>query len=150
MTIESLPSRAHHRGIRLLVTLTLLAILILAGSLVGERLLSSTATQPHKSLQVHKPSGPFLQAPLNQQQIDALKHMQDHMHYKQLASLYVEQMSLDEELGQLIMVEYNDQSYSDDLNTMITQLHAGGVIMYEFQMLSANQTQHDIQQMQQN
>jgi beta-N-acetylhexosaminidase len=59
-------------------------------------------------------------------------------------------MSLDEELGQLIMVEYGDTTYSDDLNTMINTLHAGGVIMYEFQMLTAAQTRSDIDQMQKN
>jgi beta-N-acetylhexosaminidase len=59
-------------------------------------------------------------------------------------------MSLDEELGQLIMVEYGDTTYSDDLNTMVNTLHAGGVIMYEFQMMTAAQTRHDIDLMQKN
>jgi beta-N-acetylhexosaminidase len=57
-------------------------------------------------------------------------------------------MTLDEELGQLIMVEYADTYYSPDLDTMITKLHAGGVILYEFQMQTLNQTKHDIGEMQ--
>src|SRR5947208_5510339 len=58
-------------------------------------------------------------------------------------------MSLDEKLGQLFMVEYADTSYSSDLDTMINKLHAGGVIMYEFQMNTFDQTKHDIAEMQQ-
>jgi beta-N-acetylhexosaminidase len=57
-------------------------------------------------------------------------------------------MSLDVELGQLIMVEYADTSYSSDLDMMVNQLHAGGVIMYEFQMNTFNQTKGDIAEMQ--
>jgi len=70
------------------------------------------------------------------------------MQYKQLASMYVARMSLDVELGQLIMVEYTDTTYSSDLDTMVNQLHAGGVIMYEFQMNTFNQTKNDIAEMQ--
>jgi beta-N-acetylhexosaminidase len=47
------------------------------------------------------------------------------------------------------MVEYNDAYYSSDLDTMITKLHVGGVIMYEFQMQTFDQTKHDIALMQQ-
>ncbi len=68
--------------------------------------------------------------------------------YKQLASLYVARMTLDEELGQLIMVEYSGTGYSQDLNTMINTLHAGGVILYAFQMRTFAQTHQDIAQMQ--
>ncbi len=90
-----------------------------------------------------------MQAPLNAGQINAIMHLTGYMNYKQLASLYVSHMSLDEELGQLIMVEYADTSYSPDLDTMINKLHAGGVIMYEFQMQTFAQTKHDIAEMQQ-
>src|SRR5260370_25820430 len=63
--------------------------------------------------------------------------------------MYGPHMTLHEELCQLIMVEYADTSYSSDLDTMINKLHAGGVIMYEFQMQTFNQTKHDIATMQQ-
>src|SRR5207237_8397858 len=38
---------------------------------------------------------------------------------------------------------------SPDLDTMVNKLHAGGVIMYEFQMNTFNQTKGDIAPMQQ-
>jgi len=127
------------------VTLTLLAILVTVGSLIEQGLLNGSV-KLFSSTQA--PVGPFVQAPLNSMQVDALRHLVNHMQYKQLASLYVSRMTLDEELGQLIMIEYTDTYYSPDLNMMINQLHAGGVIMYEFQMLTLEQTKHDIGEMQ--
>jgi beta-N-acetylhexosaminidase len=149
-TQQPAPRRAM--SLRVLVTLVLVVLLIVVGSLVGQRLLSSSSSQAPTSL---FPSvsithaGPFVQPPLNAQQVDALRHLATRLNYKQLAAMYVAHMSLDEELGQLIMVEYDDQSYSSDLDTMITRLHAGGVIMYEFQMTGFDQTKHDIATMQQ-
>nr|BBH94090.1 hypothetical protein KTA_22890 [Thermogemmatispora argillosa] len=107
--------------------------------------LSSSVTNPL----VSNPAGIFISPPYTPEQINALRHLSDHMSYKQLASLYVARMSLDEKLGQLIMVEYADDYYSPDLNNMITNLHAGGVILYEFQMQTFAQTKHDIALMQQ-
>ncbi len=141
----------RRRDVRLLLTLLLLAIIVAAGSFVGQRMLSGATTVISSPLttQVQHP-GAFLHQPLSSQQIDGLRNLVSRMKYKQLASLYVSRMSLDEELGQLIMVEYGDTTYSDDLNTMINTLHAGGVIMYEFQMMTAAQTRNDIDQMQKN
>jgi len=104
-------------------------------------------------------SGPFVKPPLSPTQVDAIMHLSGYMKDKALASLYVSRMTLDEELGQLIMVEYADgcgtvtcpnatSYYSADLDTMINKLHAGGVIMYEFQMQNFNQTKNDIAEMQ--
>ncbi|MBV9231270.1 MAG: glycoside hydrolase family 3 [Chloroflexi bacterium] len=140
--------RRHQRSltkVQVVVTLALLAVLITAGSLVRQSFLSGAVKLP---LFAQVPTGPFVQAPLNSVQVDALRHLVSHMQYKQLASLYVSRMTLDEEIGQLIMVEYADTSYSQDLDMMINQLHAGGVIMYEFQMLTLDQTKHDIGEMQ--
>jgi beta-N-acetylhexosaminidase len=61
------------------------------------------------------------------------------MNYKELAGLYVAHMSLDEKLGQMIMTESEQNNYSDDLNYMITQLHVGGMIMYESHLQTASQ-----------
>lgn len=105
-------------------------------------------------------SGAFVKPPLSPAQIEAIMHLSGYMKYKALASLYVSRMTLDEELGQLIMVEYADgcgtgtcpnatSYYSSDLDTMIHTLHAGGVIMYEFQMQNFNQTKNDLTMMQQ-
>ncbi len=138
--------RPRRRLTRIILTAFLLAILVGAGAslhfLPGAA--SSSLVTPGTG---H--TGPFVQPPLNTQQIDALRHLAGRMTYKQLASLYVARMSLDEELGQLIMVEYADTYYSPDLDRMVNQLHAGGVIMYEFQMQSFDQTKHDIAEMQQ-
>lgn len=107
-------------------------------------------------------SGAFVRPPLSPTQVEAIMHLSGYMKDKALASLYVSRMTLDEELGQLIMVEYADgcgsssgvcpgatSYYSSDLDTMIHTLHAGGVIMYEFQMQNFNQTKNDLTKMQQ-
>ena len=131
------------------IVLVVVAILITLGGFFGRDLLTST---PRISgpLSPAQPmyTGAFVQQPLNAMQIDSLRHLVGYMKYKQLASMYVARMPLDVELGQLIMVEYSDTSYSSNLDTMVNKLHAGGVIMYEFQMKTVNQTRNDIAQMQ--
>jgi beta-N-acetylhexosaminidase len=115
-----------------------------------------------KDAQTVTGSGAFVSPPLSPRQVEAIMHLSGYMKDKALASLYVSRMTLDEELGQLIMVEYADgcgsssgvcpgatSYYSSDLNTMIHTLHAGGVIMYEFQMQNFNQTKNDLTKMQQ-
>src|SRR5205809_490176 len=150
---SSQKGKAKPRRIALpiMVTLALLAILVIAGVfferslLAGAKSISAPTPPAQKTLHV----GQFVQLPLNASQLNSLRHLVDYMQYKQLARMYVSRMSLDVELGQLIMVEYSDTYYSPDLDTMINKLHAGGVIMYEFQMNTFNQTKHDIAQMQQ-
>jgi beta-N-acetylhexosaminidase len=71
------------------------------------------------------------------------------MSYRQLAALYISHMSLDEELGQLFMVGYNESTYSPDLERMISEQYAGGVILYQDQIQTLSQTRHDISEMQQ-
>jgi len=149
---SSQKGKAKPRRIALpiMVTLALLAILVIAGVfferslLAGAKSISAPTPPAQKTLHV----GQFVQLPLNASQLNSLRHLVDYMQYKQLARMYVSRMSLDVELGQLIMVEYSDTYYSPDLDTMINKLHAGGVIMYEFQMNTFNQTKHDIAQMQ--
>src|SRR5438067_2494358 len=102
----SAPPRPH-TAFRLIVTLCALALLILAGTLVGQRLLEGDTSTPLLSRPESTPHGSFASPPLNTQQINNLRHLSAHMGYKQLASLYVARMPLDEELGQLIMVEYD-------------------------------------------
>ena len=141
-----LPPRHSQRRLFLLVTLALLIAVIAVGSVVGQRLIDGSANTSFAGSAAS--GGSFVQPPLNTSQVYALHHLVSRMQYKQLASLYVSHMSLDEKLGQLIMVEYDDTYYSPDLDMMINKLHAGGVIMYEFQMQTASQTAHDIGQMQ--
>lgn len=143
--------RPERRGTRALFILLPLSILVIVGAFLGPRLLDtpSSVSEAGSDPAGFGASGPFVKAPLNSDQINAIMHLTGYMKYRQLASLYVSHMSLDEELGQLIMVEYADTTYSSDLDTMINKLHAGGVIMYEFQMNSYAQTKHDIAEMQQ-
>ena len=140
------PPRRNQRELIILIISALLITLIVVSSILGQHFITGAHSPSGSSI---TPIGStFVQLPLNTAQIYSLHHIVSHMQYKQLASLYVSRMSLDEELGQLIMVEYNDTSYSSDLDTMVNKLHAGGVIMYEFQMQTAAQTKHDIAQMQ--
>ena len=121
-----------------LALVTMAAIVVLAGlvmHLVPKNPLASSrqATVPAG------PLGPFVEPPYNASQVNALWHLVDGMTYKQLAYLYVARMSLDEKLGQMIMTESEQNNYSDDLDYMITQLHVGGMIMYESHLQTSSQ-----------
>src|SRR5258708_4084065 len=121
-----------------LVLVTLAVIVVLADLLIH---FSSTG-QPAASEQTTVPAGPvgcLVELPYNVSQVNALKHLVDRMNYRELANLYVAHMSLDEKLGQMIMTESEQNNYSDDLDYMITQLHVGGMIMYESHLQTASQ-----------
>ena len=68
--------------------------------------------------------------------------------YKQLARLYVDNMSLDDKLGQLIVASFTASGYSPDLDTMIHQQHIGGVILFANQIHTIQQIQADTARMQ--
>jgi beta-N-acetylhexosaminidase len=93
--------------------------------------------------------GSFVKSPYNPSQVNALMHLVDSMTYRELANLYVAHMSLAEKLGQLIMTESEQNNYSDDLDYMITQLHVGGMIMYESHLQTSSQARATISQAQQ-
>ena len=144
---EKKQQRKHHgRSVMksLIIILALFTILV-APQAASEQSVLATKL---KDLNIIEHVGYFVQLPLNTTQADAITHLIDHMSYKQLARLYVKHMTLDEELGQLIMAEYYTPTYSDDLEYMITKLHAGGVVMYALQMHTFEQTKNDIAQMQ--
>ena len=94
-------------------------------------------------------SGPFISMPLGQDQVRQLQHLEAGMSVNALAQMYLSHMTLDQKLGQLFMVQYWGYSYSQDLETMIHDQYAGGVIMYGAQMQTFNQTKSDIERMQQ-
>ena len=71
-----------------------------------------------------------------------------HVQHQQIAAQYVANMSLDDEIAQLIMIEHNAPSYSPDLDVMINQQHVGSVIMYATAIVTRAQVQHDTGQMQ--
>ncbi len=131
---------------RLFILLLLFTILVATSAIFEPHLFANRAGS--NSSTAFGARGPFMKAPLNVIQLNKLWHLVTRMQYKQLASLYVSHMTLDEELGQLFMVQSYDQFYSPSLEYMITQLHAGGVVMYAFQMQTFNQTKHDIAEMQ--
>src|SRR5258706_9400055 len=134
-------SRLRRRRMGLVVSMAfvMLAALVVITSLsmhldsTGPLATGRQATVPAE------PAGSFVELPYNASQVNALWHVADRLTYKGLASLYVAHMSLDEKLGQLIMTESEQNTYSDDLDYMITQLHVGGMIMYESHLQTASQ-----------
>ena len=128
------------KGALFLILALLAVFLLLEGD--GNRVLSL----PGNGLTT--PRGPFVQPLLNSSQIDELHHLVKRMSYKQLASLYVSRMTLDEELGQLFMVQNGSEFYSADLEQTLEQFHVAGVILYQSQMKTFDQTRHDIAEMQ--
>ncbi len=147
--VQTFPSKRHRLRTFFILFMLMLALLVALSAVLSPNLFAKVPGTTSNSLPPLGAPGPFIKAPLNADQINAIMHLTDYMKYKQLASIYVSHLTLDEELGQLIMVEYADTNYSSDLDTMINKLHAGGVIMYEFQMNTFEQTKHDIAEMQQ-
>ncbi len=144
------PLRARRRRPRVLLLsmLLLLTLLVAWAGIFGRHMLDSPPVQAKSNLSELLSQGDFIGSPLDAGQVNAIRQLANHMTYKQLAKLYVSRMSLDEKLGQLFMVQSYDSTYSPDLEWMITKLHAGGVIMYAFQMQTFKQTHYDIAEMQ--
>ena len=147
----SFPQPPHHprkvkRG-KFLLLISLAIIVIISGGtalyLLKARFVGTVVSQ------LGITNGPFVTSPLNNKEIDDIQHISDHLKYKQLASLYVSRMSLDDEIAQLLMVEYRYATqYSPELDTMLNQQHVGGVIMYLEQINTQDQTIQDTSEMQ--
>src|SRR5438876_417304 len=133
--------RRRRRRIGLILSLalvTLAVIVVLTGLLMHFG--STHPVPPSRQTTVPAgPYGPFIKPPYNASQVNALMHLVDGMTHRELANLYVAHMSLAEKLGQMIMTESEQNNYSDDLDYMITQLHVGGMIMYESHLQTATQ-----------
>jgi len=138
----SRPRPRRHRQLPLVLLSLLVALVAVSGDLGTA--VHHVAPRPL----VANASGPVYSMPLTAGQVNALQHLVGQFSYKQLAAKYVSHMTLDEKLGQLFLIQSYDQFYSPSLEYAITQLHAGGVIMYAFQMQTFQQTKHDISQMQ--
>src|SRR5262249_3919154 len=69
--------------------------------------------------------------------------------HQTLAGQYVANMTLDEEIAQLLMVEHYDASYSPDLSIMINQQHVGSVILYRTAIVTSTQVKSNLASMQQ-
>src|SRR5713101_4434938 len=89
--------KRHTLSTRMLVFLVLLAVLVVLGGIFGFYVFGGAMPG---DLQASNGDGPFVQSPLSPAQVNALQHLSTYMQYKQLASLYVARMTLDEELGQ--------------------------------------------------
>ncbi|HEY6405838.1 MAG TPA: glycoside hydrolase family 3 N-terminal domain-containing protein [Ktedonobacteraceae bacterium] len=144
--------RPRRRRVGLFVSLALVALaaIVILTSLLMHFGSNGPLTPTLRATAPMGPAGPFVRQPYNAFQIDALTHLVDRMNYRALANLYVTHMSLDEKLGQLIMTESEQNTYSDDLNYMITQLHVGGMIMYESHLQTASQARTTTSLAQQN
>ncbi|HEU0000745.1 MAG TPA: glycoside hydrolase family 3 N-terminal domain-containing protein [Ktedonobacteraceae bacterium] len=158
---QRMPRRKRRLRISVIALLLVLTGAVGVASFFAPRFFQTSSGTGTHNIQGVTPGGPFVKPPLSSTQVDAIMHLSGYMKDKALASLYVSHMTLDEELGQLIMVEYADgcgsasgvcpgvtSYYESDLDTMINTLHAGGVIMYEFQMQNFNQTKNDLAKMQ--
>ncbi|HYB00480.1 MAG TPA: glycoside hydrolase family 3 N-terminal domain-containing protein [Ktedonobacteraceae bacterium] len=148
--VRSLRPGRRRTGIFVLLAFVTLAILVVVAGLYLH--FGFIIQPPHRkqASTTYEQSGTFITAPFNTSQLNALSHLVDRMNYKELASLYVAHMSLDEKLGQMIMTESEQNDYSDDLNYMITQLHVGGMIMYESHLQTASQARTTTSLAQQN
>ena len=143
--IPQKPRRHKASGWAKVFILLILAFMIaFLGGDIRQMLAGSTTPAPKVLAKI----GPLIDAPLNSDQINKLQHLSDYINDKTLARMYLSRMTLDQKLGQLFMVQYWGYSYSNDLETMIHDQYAGGVIMYGAQMNTFNQTKNDIARMQ--
>ncbi len=128
---------------KVLILLVLTFMVVFLGSDIRQMLAGSTTP----TLKVLAKTGPLIKTPLNSDEINQLHHLSEYLNDKTLARMYLSHMTLDQKLGQLFMVQYWGYSYSSDLETMIHDQYAGGVIMYGAQMNTflGNSIAHDLQ-----
>ncbi len=143
--LPQMPRRRKASGwAKVLILLILAFMLAFLGGDIRQMLAGSATPAPR----VLEKTGPLIQAPLNPDQVVKLQHLSEYINDKTLARMYLSRMTLDQKLGQLFMVQYWGYSYSNDLETMIHDQYAGGVIMYGAQMNTFKQTKNDIARMQ--
>ena len=141
--------RGRRTGLFVSLSLVALAAIVVLTSLLTHFGSTSSLAPGELATAPARPTDPFVKLPYSVSQLNALRHLVDRMTYRELANLYVAHMSLDEKLGQLIMTESEQNNYSDDLDYMITQLHVGGMIMYESHLQTASQARATTSQTQQ-
>ena len=139
------PRRKKAAGWAKMLILVELALLV---ALLGGDIPSLVSKSVRPVVETVPVTGPFAQVPLNTDEIAKLYHLSTHLNTKTLVNMYLSHMTLDQKLGQLFMVQYWGYSYSADLETMLHDQYAGGVIMYAAQMNTLNQTRSDIVRMQ--
>jgi beta-N-acetylhexosaminidase len=135
----------HNTLLKILIPVLLVFLVVLLGS-DAQKL----TVRPVKKIAplVVLPTGPFIQPPLGADQVNQLRHLSQYVSSQQQINTYLSHMTLDQKLGQFFMVQYWGYGYSADLETMIHDQYAGGVIMYGAQMNTFTQTKNDIAHMQ--
>ena len=144
------PRRRRPRPFWLILLGVLALLVVISGGTAGYFFIKRPGTPTPTPISA---KGPFASLPLSPSQIYQIQHLPEEMQAKELAQIYVSQMTLNEKLGQLFMVQaqtWNDSANTPDTMYMLNQLHAGGIIMYAIQMNTLKQTKDDIQAMQQN
>src|SRR3989442_920622 len=91
----------------MVIALALLTLSVIAGASIEQHFFEGLAAPVRPTSIPVVVAGPLVRPPLSVAQVDAIMHLAAHLKYKQIASLSVSHMTLDEELGQLFMVEYN-------------------------------------------
>ncbi|HEY6287137.1 MAG TPA: glycoside hydrolase family 3 N-terminal domain-containing protein [Ktedonobacteraceae bacterium] len=143
-----IPRKPQMRNSSAWAKVLILLIFILMVVFLGGDIRQMLAGSNTPALKVLSKTGPLIQTPLSSDEINQLHHLSEYLNDKTLARMYLSHMTLDQKLGQLFMVQYWGYSYSSDLETMIHDQYAGGVIMYGAQMNTFNQTKNDIARMQ--
>jgi len=132
------------------VKILVFAVLVFLVILLGSDAQQTTASPVKKAISpVALATGPFIAPPLGPNQVNQLRHLSQYVSTQQQINTYLSHMTLDQKLGQFFMVQYWGYTYSSDLETMIHDQYAGGVIMYGAQMNTFTQTKNDIAHMQQ-
>lgn len=148
-TLSELPPRKPDKQRwRLVFTLIALILLLVLAGFLGQHFLQAASGTSLATPTLPTSDGPYVTLPLTAQQINDIRHLQGYMKYRALASIYASHMTLDEKLGQLIMLEFNQKTYSEELDYTLNHLHVGGVIMYQLQLNSFSQAKNDIAHMQ--
>ena len=106
-TLPLVPTGRGKRGWLALVMVPLVALVVMVSGDLSRLALGAGHYQPARVAV----SGAMVTLPLNSMQVSELSHLASFMQYKQLASMYVSHMTLDEKLGQLFMVQSYDQFY---------------------------------------
>jgi beta-N-acetylhexosaminidase len=135
-------------GRKHLLLLIGLVVIVVMGSgtglyLLKKGILGTTVPTPGSR------NSPFVHSPMETRVVDTVQPDAEWLKDKQLANLYVSRMSLDNEIAQLLMVEYRYAThYSTDLDVMLNRQHVGGVILYREQINTIEQTRQDTSEMQ--
>jgi beta-N-acetylhexosaminidase len=138
--------RTRNTFVKVLLLVLLVLLVVLLGS-DAQRIAVKAVKKP--ALPILLATGPFIEPPLGPNQVNQLRHLSQYVSTQQQINAYLARMTLDQKLGQFFMVQYWGYNYSSDLETMIHDQYAGGVIMYGAQMNTFFQTKNDIAHMQQ-